>query len=127
MQLATLTKQVTDTKRVITKSKKPTITILADIKNTLENKAFFDLHKYGPFSLTTVKPDTKLFKANQAQTNAVACEDIYKNPIGSCSRTCTKQKNCITPKRKLSIGSVVRKPKKSKNNYDSSTDTDIDE
>ncbi|CAB3256475.1 unnamed protein product [Arctia plantaginis] len=127
LQQATLTKQATDSKLVITKSKKPIITILADIKNTMENKSFFDLHKFNPFSLTPIKPDTKLFKANQAQTNTFASKDIYKYPIASCSRACTtEQKKCITPKRNFSIRSV-RKAKKSINNYDSSSDTDVDE
>lgn len=116
LQEATLIKEATITKPVMAKSKKPTIKILVDIKNTLENKAFFDLQKFGPFSLTTVKPDTKLFKANPAQTDAIVCEDIiYKNPIASCSKKCTNRKKSI------------RKAIKSKKNYDSSTDTDVDE
>lgn len=42
------------------------VKILADIKNTLENKSYFDLHKYGPFALKSISKDFDLLPGIQS-------------------------------------------------------------
>lgn len=56
---------------------KTSITVLADIKDTLENKSYFDLSQYGPFNLKQIDLKTHVVDKSSKE-NSQPSHDIIK-------------------------------------------------